>query len=118
MLCSRKIVSVKVLRGEHDANSNKLYVKSVIKNSYGETTRKCVIQFDSENIPEKSHCECPVGLSEICCHILVSLLFLKHFNDTGEKLLELNPTEQLQKCLLLITIQSKNHWKIQRLSKC
>ena len=75
MLCSRKIVSVKVLRGEHDANSNKLYVKSVIKNSYGETTRKCVIQFDSENIPEKSHCECSVGMSGICCHILASLLF-------------------------------------------
>ena len=68
-------MSVKVLRGGHDANSNKLYVKSVIKNSYGETTRKCVIQFDSENIPEKSHCECPVGMSGICCHILASLLF-------------------------------------------
>ena len=75
-------MSVKVLRGEHDANSNKLYVKSVIKKSYGETTRKCVIQFErtfqrtfSENIPEKSHCECPVGMSGICCHILTSLLF-------------------------------------------
>ena len=56
-------MSVKVLRGEHDANSDKLYVKSVIKKSYGETTRKCFIQFDSENIPEKSHCECPVGPS-------------------------------------------------------
>lgn len=67
MLCSRKIVSVKVLRGEHDANINKLYVKSVIKKSYGETTRKRVIQFDSGNMPEKSHCECPVGLSGIPC---------------------------------------------------
>ena len=35
--------------------------------------------------------------SGICCYILASLLFLKHFNDTGEKLLELTPTEQLQK---------------------
>ena len=42
-------------------------------------------------------CECSVGLSGICCHILASLLFLKHFNETGEKLLELTPTEQLQK---------------------
>ena len=58
-----------------NTNSNILYVKSVIKMSYGETTRKCVIQFDSENIPVKSHCECPVELSGICCHILASLLF-------------------------------------------
>lgn len=67
MLCSRKIVGVKVLTGEHDANINKLYVKSVIKKSYGETTRKRVIQFDLGNIPVKSHCECPIGLSGIPC---------------------------------------------------
>ena len=54
MLCNRKIVSIKVLRGEHNANSNKLYAKSVIKKPYGETSRKCVMQFDSENIPDKS----------------------------------------------------------------
>ena len=47
-------MSIKVLRGEHNANSNKLYAKSVIKKPYGETSRKCVMQFDSENIPDKS----------------------------------------------------------------
>ena len=74
-------MSLKVLRGEHDANSNKLYMKSVIKKSYGETTRKCFIQFDSENIPEKSHCEWPVGLSgqwNILLHFGI-LTFFKTF---------------------------------------
>ena len=74
-------MSVKVLRGEHDANSNKLYMKSVNKKSYGETTRKCFIQFDSENIPEKSHCEWPVGLSgqwNILLHFGI-LTFFKTF---------------------------------------
>ena len=50
-------------------------MKSVSKTSYGETTRKCVMQFVSENIPEKSHCECAVGLNGICCDILAFLLF-------------------------------------------
>ena len=93
MLCSRKIVSVKVFRTEHYENSSKLHVKSVIKKSYDETSRKCVILFNLENIPEKCHCECPVRLSGMCCHILASLLFLKHCNETGKKLIELTPTK-------------------------
>ena len=57
-------------------------MKSAIKMSYGETTSKCVIRFDLENIPEKSQCECPVGLGGTGYHVLESLLFQKHFNDT------------------------------------
>ena len=108
MLCSGKIVSVKVLRREHDANINKLYVKSVIKKSYGETTRKRVIQFDSGSIPEKSHCECPVGLSGIPCWtellnwVLLYLGILTFFKNIlmtqGKNYFEFTPTEQLQKC--------------------
>ena len=52
MLCSRKIVSVKVLRGEHIGNNSTLFVKSLIKKSYGNTIRECVKQFDSESNPK------------------------------------------------------------------
>ena len=54
MLCSRKIVSAKVLKGERTENGSKLYLKSVIKKSYGKITGKYVILF----FPEKSNCKC------------------------------------------------------------
>ena len=59
MLCSRKIVIVEIFKGEHNTTSSKLYVKSAINRSYGET-RKFVILLNSENIPEKSNCKCSV----------------------------------------------------------
>ena len=42
-------------------------------------------------------CSCAVGLSGICCHVLALLLFLKHYHETGERILALTSTEQLQK---------------------
>ena len=87
MLCSRKIVSAKVLKGERTENGSKLYLKSALKKSYGKITGKYVILL----FPEKSNCKCPVG--GICSHTLTSLLFLKYFNGTGKKLLELTPTK-------------------------
>ena len=45
----------------------------------------------------KATCRCPVGLSGVCCHILALLLYLKHYTDTEEKILELTCTQQLQK---------------------
>ena len=55
-----------------------------------------VILFE-ESLPLKAHCRCPVGFSGLCCHVLAVLLFLKHFHDTAEQLLELICTQQLQK---------------------
>ena len=40
---------------------------------------------------------CSVGLAGLCCHILALSLFLNHYTDTNEKILELTCTEQLQK---------------------
>ena len=58
--------------------------------------RPTVIMFEN-GIPSKAHCSCPVGLSGICCHVLALLLFLKHYHETGERILALTSTEQLQK---------------------
>ena len=91
MLESCKTASVKTLTSE-----NAIYVKAMIKKSYGEDLRPAFLLFDGFN-PEKRHCSTPVGASGLCCHILAHLLFLKHYNDANEKILALSCTEQLQK---------------------
>ena len=75
MLQSRKIVSVKSLQ-----ETNELFVKAMIKKSYGTQIRPAVVLFH-DSIPETAHCSCPVGLSGLCCYVLVVLLYLKHYSD-------------------------------------
>ena len=91
MFTSRRIVNVKTL-----ADGQDVYVKAMIKMSYGSMQRRTVIMFEN-GIPSKAHCSCAVGLSGICCHVLPLLLFLKHYHETGERILALTSTEQLQK---------------------
>ena len=91
MLESRKIVNVKSLQQDSD-----LFVRALVNPSFGSTPRAAVLLFQNLS-PVKGHCECPVGSNGICCHILALLLFLKHYNETGEELLELTCTQQLQK---------------------
>ena len=73
-----------------------MFVRGLIKKYYGEQIRPAVILFKN-NFPQKAYCECPVGVSGLCCHLLAFLLFLKHFYETKEKILSLTCTEQLQK---------------------
>ena len=80
----------------HFSTPATLFVRGLIKKSYGEQIRPAVILFKN-NIPQKSRCECPVGVSGLCCHVFALLLFLKHFHETKEKILSLTCTEQLQK---------------------
>ena len=87
---SRKIETVKSL-----TNVSKKYVKAIIRKSCGEITRPAVILFDN-NKPVKGNCKCEVVLCGICAHIIGLLLFLKHYTDTGEKILARTCTEQLQ----------------------
>ena len=91
MLQSRKMVSVKTLEDQGAKN-----VKAMIQKSYGSESRPAVILFFN-NVPTNAHCNCPVGASGLCCHVIALLLFLKHYKDTGEKILRLTCTEQLQK---------------------
>ena len=58
--------------------------------------------------PDKGHCSCPVGASELCCHVLTMLLFLKDYHDTNEKILELACTQQLQKFLRFISHEHRH----------
>jgi hypothetical protein len=91
MLQSRKIVSVKSLQ-----DNNVIYVQGMIKKLYGTDIRPAVVLF--ENItPKRAYCSCPIGSSGLCCHVLALLLYLKHYFETNEKILELSCTQQLQK---------------------
>ena len=91
MLHSLKIVSIKILQSE-----DKTFIKAMIKKSYGQQSRPAVILFEGGNI-KSAHCNCPIGVSGLCCHVLSLLLFLNHYHLTHEKLLELTCTQQLQK---------------------
>ena len=92
LLKSRKIVSVKSIKDE----SGSVFVRGMIKKSYGHMTRPATIKFNG-SVPICVHCPCPVCLSGLCCHVISLLLFLKHYGQTGEKVLALTCTEQLQK---------------------
>lgn len=92
MIQSRKIVSVKTLKSFDTC----LFVKGTIKKSYGHQARPATILFE-QGVPKKGYCHCPIGVSGLCCHILALLLFIKHYNQTGEQMLALTCTQQLQK---------------------
>ena len=92
MLESRKIVNVKTLK----VGTTDIFVRALINPSFGSSTRPAVLLFRN-SMPFKGYCECPVGPSGICCHILALMLFLKHYWETGVELLELTCTQQLQK---------------------
>ena len=94
ILTSRKIVSVKALTDFSLPDT--LFVRGLLKKSYGEQIPPAVILFKN-NFPQKAYCECPVGVSGLCCHVLALLLFLKHFYETKQKILSLTCTDQLQK---------------------
>ena len=91
-LKARKIESVKSIEDE----SGPVFVRGMIKKAYGHMTRPTTIKFNG-SVPLCAHCPCPVGLSGLCCHVIALLLFLKHYGQTGEKVLALTCTEQLQK---------------------
>ena len=91
MIHSLKIVSIKILQNEDNT-----FIKAIIKKSYGQQSRPAVVLFEGGNI-KSAHCNCPIGASGLCCHVLALLLFLNHYHLTNEKLLELTCTQQLQK---------------------
>ena len=80
----------------HKSSDSNIFIRVLIKKSYGEQIRPAVLLFES-SVPSKGYCECPVGVSGICRHVLALLLFLKHFTETKETILALACTEQIQK---------------------
>ena len=59
MLSSRKIVSAKTF---HDPKGSDVFVRAMMKKSYGEMKRPAVVLFQ-HGLPREGHCLCPVGLS-------------------------------------------------------
>ena len=90
MFTSRKIDNVKTL-----VNGQVVYVKAMTKKVL--RVHATPHSYYENGIPSEAHCSCPVGLGGICCHVLALLLFLKHYHETGERILVLTSTEQLQK---------------------
>ena len=66
MLQRRKICTVKVLS---DEDQSQIFVKAMIKKSYGHVSRPAVILY-KDGCPVQAHCNCPVGPSGLCCHVL------------------------------------------------
>ena len=88
---SKKVLNVKVLKQD-----NVTFVKGMVKKSFSQISRLAILNL-VDGIPSKGHCTCPVALSGICCHILCVLHFLIHFTETGEKVVALTATQQLQR---------------------
>ena len=78
MLQSIKIVTVKTIHKQSE-----IFVRAMIKKSYGTTIRPAVLLFQ-HSLPQKATCSRPVGLSGLYCHLLALSLFLKHYTDTNE----------------------------------
>ena len=91
MLQSRKMISVKSI-----VDDNSVFVRGVIRKSFCKDTHSAVLMFICGK-PKKGCCDCVIGRSGLCCHVLCLLLFLKHFHDNNEELFELTVTQQLQK---------------------
>ena len=92
MLASRKITSVKIIK----VDRYNTFVKGYVKISYGVQSHRAVVLFCSL-VPSKAYCQCAIGVSGLCCHVQAVLLFLKHYTNTKEKILELTCTQQIQK---------------------
>ena len=68
MFQSRKIVSVTVL-----TQGSTLFVKAIIKGSYGQQAREAIIYFEGSK-PQRAHYYCPIGASGLRCHTLAVLM--------------------------------------------
>ena len=93
MFQSRRMKHIKVLKRD----GHIIYVKaSVLKSFSSDVTQTVTVLFEG-NIPRKAFCECPVGACGLCCHAILVLLQLKHFNEHKNFLLALTCTQKLQK---------------------
>ena len=99
MLQSRKIITFKTIHKQYG-----IFVRAMIKKSYGTTIGPAVVLFQN-SLHRKATCSCPVGLSGFCYHILVLFLFLKTYTHTNEKILELTFTEIPAGIYLLQSLQ-------------
>ena len=101
MLQSRKIITFKTIHKQYG-----IFVRAMIKKSYGTTIGPAVVLFQN-SLHRKATCSCPVGLSGFCYHILVLFLFLKTYTHTNENILELTFTE-ISAGIYLLKVNNRN----------
>ena len=82
-------------------DDNNLFVKAHVLKSFSSASnsgipRPAVVLF-REGIPIKGYCDCPVGLSGLCCLVICLLIYLEHYTSHGVKFLALTYTQKIQK---------------------
>ena len=74
------------------------FLTGIVKKSYKKFSYNVRIAINIDASIKASQCECPVGIgpNAACKHVLGMMLMLSHFVKTGELLVQLSCTEQLQ----------------------
>lgn len=89
---SRKVITIKVSEEENSV----LWVRAFVERSFGSEQRPVYVKF-VEMKPVGGFCECRIGRSGLCAHVIAVLYNLKHFTEHGEFLLPLTSTSKKQK---------------------
>ena len=86
LFMSRRIVCTKVIEDNH---SNVLFVRAVVRRSYAVKLSTVTVHILLTPCgPSKAYCECVIGRSGCCGHVIVTLNLLYHYSVTGIKLIE------------------------------
>ena len=96
MFNSRKVKTVKVCKEGENVFVKAHIFKSFTSTSNSGITRPAVALF-KDGTPVKGYCECSVGLSGLCCHVICLLIYLQHYTSHGIKFLALTCTQKIQK---------------------
>ncbi|XP_044165655.1 uncharacterized protein LOC122949663 [Acropora millepora] len=96
MFNSRKVKTVKVIREGEDIFVKAHIFKSFTPATNNGITRPAVVLFRN-GAPMKGHCQCSVGLSGLCCHVICLLIFLEHYTSHRVKFIALTCTQKIQK---------------------
>lgn len=78
MLNSRRIKTVKAFEVQENRYVKANIYKSFTSATNSGVTRPVVVLFKNGK-PVKGHCDCAIGLSGICCHVICLLLYLEHY---------------------------------------
>ena len=82
---------------EASEHSGVMYVKAMILKSYtGSVSRPATILF-ANNTPVKAYCQCAIGKSGLCCHVIALLIELNYYRDNKNLYLNMSCTEKIQK---------------------
>ena len=94
---AEKIVAENVMAASFTIDTF-FFLTGIVKASMKKFSYNVRIAINVDATIKATECECPVGIgpNAACKHVLGMLLMLAHFSKTGELLVQLSCTEQLQ----------------------